>query len=243
MNYLSVEKLSKSYGEKVLFGNLNFGIDQGQKVAIVAKNGSGKTTLLNCLLDKEQYDEGRIVYRNGIRVSFMEQSENLPEESSINEVLLDHDLPELRAIKRYRNALANNDEKALEKSYQELSELNAWDIDSKVNQVLDKLELKNSESKIKTLSGGQKKRVALAKVILSEADFLILDEPTNHLDLDMIEWLEGYLSSSNTTILMVTHDRYFLEVVCNTIFELSDNTLYKYNGNFSYYLEKKAERE
>ena len=243
MNYLSVEKLSKSYGEKVLFGDLNFGIDQGQKVAIVAKNGSGKTTLLNCLLEKEDYDEGRIVYRNGIRVSFMEQSENLPEESSINEVLLDHDLPELRAIKRYRKALANNDDKALEQSYQELSELNAWDIESKVDQVLDKLELKNSESKIKTLSGGQKKRVALAKVILSEADFLILDEPTNHLDLDMIEWLEGYLSSSNATILMVTHDRYFLEVVCNAIFELSDKTLYKYNGNFSYYLEKKAERE
>ena len=139
MNYLSVEKLSKSYGEKVLFGDLNFGIDQGQKVAIVAKNGSGKTTLLNCLLEKEQYDEGRIVYRNGIRVSFMEQSENLPEESSINEVLLDHDLPELKAIKRYRKALANNDANALEKSYQELSELNAWDIESKVNQVLDEL--------------------------------------------------------------------------------------------------------
>ena len=156
---------------KVLFGDLNFGIDQGQKVAIVAKT-EVETTLLNCLLEKEDYDEGRIVYRNGIRVSFMEQSENLPEESSINEVLLDHDLPELKAIKRYRKALANNDDKALEKSYQELSELNAWDIESKVNQVLDKLELKNSENKIKTLSA-VKKRVALAKVILSEADFLI----------------------------------------------------------------------
>ncbi len=243
MNYLSVENLTKSFGDRILFSNLTFGINQGQKIAIVAKNGSGKTTLLKCLMNKESIDEGRIVYRNGIRVSFMEQSDKLNDEASIFEVLLDHDLPEIQAIKKYKTAQLNNDEEELHNCYTELSELNAWDIESKLNLILDKLDLKNPSQKIKTLSGGQRKRVTLAKVILSEADLLFLDEPTNHLDLDMIEWLESYLSGSNATILMVTHDRYFLEVVCDSIFELSNNTLYKYNGNFSYYLEKKADRE
>ena len=243
MNYLSVENLTKSFGERILFSKLNFGINQGQKIAIVAKNGSGKTTLLKCLMNKESIDEGRIVYRNGIRISFMEQTDQFDEESSIYEVLLDHDLPEIQAIKKYKEAEIKNDEVLLQKSYNELSELNAWDFESKLNLVITKLDIKNPEQKIKTLSGGQKKRIALAKVILSDADLLFLDEPTNHLDLDMIEWLESYLSSSNSTILMVTHDRYFLEVVCDAIFELSNETLFKYNGNFSYYLEKKAERE
>ena len=243
MNYLSVENLTKSFGERILFSKLNFGINQGQKIAIVAKNGSGKTTLLKCLMNRESIDEGRIVYRNGIRISFMEQTDQFDEESSIYEVLLDHDLPEIQAIKKYKEAEIKNDEVLLQKSYNELSELNAWDFESKLNLVITKLDIKNPEQKIKTLSGGQKKRIALAKVILSDADLLFLDEPTNHLDLDMIEWLESYLSSSNSTILMVTHDRYFLEVVCDAIFELSNETLFKYNGNFSYYLEKKAERE
>ncbi|MDG1841250.1 MAG: ABC-F family ATP-binding cassette domain-containing protein [Crocinitomicaceae bacterium] len=243
MNYLSVENLTKSFGERILFSKLTFGINQGQKIAIVAKNGSGKTTLLKCLMDRESIDEGRIVYRNGIRISFMEQSDKFDAESSIYEVLLDHDLPEMKAIKKYKEAEIKKDEILLQQSYNELSELNAWDFESKLNLVLTKLDIKNPEQKIKTLSGGQKKRIALAKVILSDADLLFLDEPTNHLDLDMIEWLESYLSSSNSTILMVTHDRYFLEVVCDAIFELSNKTLFKYNGNFSYYLEKKAERE
>ena len=243
MNYLSVENLTKSFGERILFSKLTFGINQGQKIAIVAKNGSGKTTLLKCLMDRESIDEGRIVYRNGIRISFMEQSDKFDAESSIYEVLLDHDLPEMKAIKKYKEAEIKKDERLLQQSYNELSELNAWDFESKLNLVLTKLDIKNPEQKINTLSGGQKKRIALAKVILSDADLLFLDEPTNHLDLDMIEWLESYLSSSNSTILMVTHDRYFLEVVCDAIFELSNKTLFKYNGNFSYYLEKKAERE
>ena len=243
MNYLSVENLTKSFGERILFSKLTFGINQGQKIAIVAKNGSGKTTLLKCLMDRESIDEGRIVYRNGIRISFMEQSDKFDIESSIYDVLLDHDLPEMKAIKKYKEAEIKKDETLLQQSYNELSELNAWDFESKLNLVLTKLDIKNPEQKIKTLSGGQKKRIALAKVILSDADLLFLDEPTNHLDLDMIEWLESYLSSSNSTILMVTHDRYFLEVVCDAIFELSNKTLFKYNGNFSYYLEKKAERE
>ncbi len=243
MNYLSVENLTKSFGDRVLFSDLNFGIDLGQKVAIVAKNGNGKTTLLRCLMNLEQYDEGRIVYRNDIRVAFMEQSENLEEEQTILEAVFSHDLPEIQACKKYNMAMASGDEEAINDSFQEMTDLHAWDIEVRVEQILSVLKLDNTSLKIGSLSGGQKKRVNLAKVLVSDADFLILDEPTNHLDLDMIEWLEEYLSKSRSTILMVTHDRYFLEVVCDTILEIEDKTIYKYKGNFSYYLEKKAERQ
>ena len=243
MNYLSVENLTKSFGDRVLFSDITFGIDQGQKVAIVAKNGSGKTTLLRCLMDVEQYDAGRIVYRNDIRIAFMEQSENLDDSHTIMEAVFAHDIPEIQAVKKYNLALKNNDEEALNECFQELTDLNAWDIEVKVTQILSVLKLDKTDLLIGSLSGGQKKRVALAKVLVSEADFLLLDEPTNHLDLDMIEWLEEYLSKSKSTILMVTHDRYFLEVVCDTILELEDKTLYRYKGNFSYFLEKKAERQ
>jgi len=227
----------------MLFSDITFGIDQGQKVAIVAKNGSGKTTLLRCLMDKEQYDSGRIVYRNDIRVAFMEQSENMDDEMTIMEAVFDHDLPEIQAVKKYNLAMKNQDDELLNECFQELTDLNAWDIEVKVAQILSVLKLDNTDVKVGSLSGGQKKRVNLAKVLVSEADFLILDEPTNHLDLDMIEWLEEYLSKSKSTILMVTHDRYFLEVVCDSILELEDKTLYRYKGNFSYFLEKKAERQ
>jgi ATP-binding cassette subfamily F protein uup len=243
MNYLSVENLTKSFGDRLLFADLTFGIDQGQKVSIVAKNGSGKTTLLRCLMDLEQIDSGRVVYRNDIRVAFMEQTENMDESQTILESIFDHDLPELKALKKYNEALIDNDQDKLNECYEELTELNAWDYEVRVNQILSVLKLTDSKRLIGSLSGGQKKRVALAKTLLSDADFMILDEPTNHLDLDMIEWLESYLSTSKSTLLMVTHDRYFLEVVCDTIFELADQTLYQYKGNFSYYLEKKAERE
>ena len=243
MNYLSVENLTKSFGDRVLFSDLTFGIDLGQKVAIVAKNGNGKTTLLRCLMDLEQYDEGRIVYRNDIRVAFMEQSENLDEEQTILEAVFSHDLPEIQACKKYNMAMASGDEDAINDSFQEMTDLHAWDIEVRVEQILSVLKLDNTSLKVGSLSGGQKKRVNLAKVLVSDADFLILDEPTNHLDLDMIEWLEEYLSKSRSTILMVTHDRYFLEVVCDTILEIEDKTIYKYKGNFSYYLEKKAERQ
>jgi ATP-binding cassette subfamily F protein uup len=243
MNYLSVENLTKSFGDRVLFSDLTFGIDLGQKVAIVAKNGNGKTTLLRCLMDLETYDEGRIVYRNDIRVAFMEQSENLDEDQTILEAVFSHDLPEIQACKKYNMAMASGDEDAINDSFQEMTDLHAWDIEVRVEQILSVLKLDDTGLKIGSLSGGQKKRVNLAKVLVSDADFLILDEPTNHLDLDMIEWLEEYLSKSRSTILMVTHDRYFLEVVCDTILEIEDKTIYKYKGNFSYYLEKKAERQ
>lgn len=243
MNYLSVENLTKSFGDKLIFSDLTFGIDQGQKVAIVAKNGTGKTTLLRCLMDLEPLDSGRVVYRNDIRIAFMQQTENLDENLTVLDAVLAHDLPELNAVRKYNEAMANNDEDAIANCYEELSELNAWDVEIRVSQILSVLKLENTKLLVKNLSGGQKKRVALAQVLIADADFLILDEPTNHLDLDMIEWLEEYLSKAKSTILMVTHDRYFLEVVCDTILELEDNTLYKYKGNFSYYLEKKAERQ
>ena len=243
MNFLSVENLTKSFGERMLFSNVSFGIDQGQKVAIVAKNGSGKTTLLNCLMEKEQYDEGKIVFRKDIKVAFMEQSENLPADQTIDEVIYDHESPKLRLIKTYNEALQKGDENKLGNLFQELTDMDAWDLEAKVNQLLSVFKLENATQLIKNLSGGQKKRVALIKVLLSDADFLFLDEPTNHLDLDMIEWLESHLSTSKSTILMVTHDRYFLEVVCDTIIELAEQSLFKYKGNFSYYLEKKAERQ
>jgi len=243
MNYLSVEELAKSYGERTLFQGLTFGIDQGQKAAIVAKNGNGKTTLLRCIMGMEAPDSGRIVFRNGIRVAYLEQTDLMPPKHTILEEVLNHDLPELNAIRNYSEALLTGNEKQLETAIQTLNELHAWDIESRVNQILSVLKLTDLTQTIGSLSGGQKKRVALAKVLIAEPDFIILDEPTNHLDLDMIEWLEEFLSKSSATLLMVTHDRYFLEVVCDTIFELENQTLFKYKGNFSYYLEKKAERE
>ena len=243
MNYLSVENLTKSFGDRVIFKDLTFGIDQGDKVAIVAKNGNGKTTLLRCLMNLETIDSGRIVYRNDIRVAFMQQTENLQDDHTILEAVFSHDLPELQIVKQYNQAMREGNEEAIHACYEKLTELNAWDMEVKVNQILSVLKLDNTDLLVGSLSGGQKKRVALAQVLVAEADFLILDEPTNHLDLDMIEWLEEYLSKSKSTILMVTHDRYFLEVVCDTIYELEDQTIYKYKGNFSYYLEKKAERQ
>ena len=243
MNFLSVENLTKTFGDRLIFEDLTFGIDQGQKAAIVAKNGKGKSTLLKCLLGSEPYDDGRVVFRNDIRVAYLEQAENLDESHTIIEEVFNHDLPKLRVVKEYNKAMKENDEKRIEELFVEISELNAWDTEVKVQQILSKLKLDDVDLPISVLSGGQKKRVALAKVLIAEPDFLILDEPTNHLDLDMIEWLEDYLGTSKSTILMVTHDRYFLEVVCDTILELEDHTIYKYKGNFSYYLEKKAERE
>lgn len=243
MNFLSVEALTKTYGDRTIFEGLTFGIDQGQKVALVAKNGSGKSTLLRCLIGEESYDDGRVVFRNDIQIGYLEQAEKLNPSNTIIEEVFDHDLPKLQVIKSYKEALRKNDEDEIARLFESISTLNAWDFEAKVEQVLTKLKFDDLDRSIANLSGGQKKRVALAKVLISEPDFLILDEPTNHLDLDMIEWLEDYLSASKSTILMVTHDRYFLEVIADTIIELEDETLYRYKGNFSYYLEKKAERE
>lgn len=244
MNYLSVENLTKSFGERVIFEDLTFGIDKGDKVAIVAKNGNGKSTLLKILCGDGTEDSGRIVYRKDIRVDYLEQAENFNPEHLIFDEVLATDTAENKAIKNYEKALQNpTDTEAYEKAFEEMNVTNAWDYEVKVNTILSQLKIEDKLQRIGALSGGQKKRVALAKILIAEPDLMILDEPTNHLDLDMIEWLESHLSRSKSAIIMVTHDRYFLEVVCNTIFELEDQQIYKYNGNFSYYLEKKAERQ
>jgi ATP-binding cassette subfamily F protein uup len=244
MNYLSVENLTKSFGAKVLFKDLTFGIDQGDKVAIVAKNGKGKSTLLKMICDIEEKDTGEIIFRKDIRVDYLEQAENFDGDIEIFAEVLSTKTPQTDAIALYDKAMLNPEDMDLyEVAFEQMNMTNAWDFEVKVNQVLAQLKLDNKHQKIAGLSGGQKKRLALAKILINEPDIMILDEPTNHLDLDMIEWLETFLSQSNSTIIMVTHDRYFLEVVCNTIYELEDETIYKYNGNFSYYLEKKAERE
>ena len=244
MNYLSVENLTKSFGVRVIFENLTFGIDKGDKVAIVAKNGQGKSTLLKILCGDGTEDSGRIVYRNGIKVEYLEQAENFNPKRRIIEEVLSADTEESKAIKAYQDALSNSeDTEAYNAAFEKMNALNAWDYEVKVNTILSQLKLDNPKQLIGELSGGQKKRLALAKILVVNPDIMILDEPTNHLDLDMIEWLEDYLAKADTTIIMVTHDRYFLEVVCNTIFELEDKTIYKYKGNFSYYLEKKADRQ
>lgn len=243
MNLLSVEKISKSFGEKSIFSEITFGIDKGQKIALVAKNGAGKTTLLNCLIGKDQVDEGRVVFRSDIAFDYMVQEEDFNASSTIQEVIMSGANVKLDLLSKYNQALEKGDQKSIELLSMKITEENAWDYDNRVHQILSVLGLHDMHAKIETLSGGQRKRISLAKVLLSEADILFLDEPTNHLDLNMIEWLENYLSNSNKTLLMVTHDRYFLEVVCDEILELDDATLYKYKGNFSYYLEKKAERE
>ena len=244
MNYLSVENLTKSFGVRVLFENLTFGIDKGDKVAIVAKNGAGKSTMLKILCDMEDKDSGNVIYRKDIRVDYLEQAENFDPNQDVFSEVLSADTPETQAIIAYEKALLDpEDSENYHIALENMNRVNAWDFEVKANQVLSQLKLDEKEAKIASLSGGQKKRLALAKILVNEPDIMILDEPTNHLDLDMIEWLETYLSQSQSTIIMVTHDRYFLEVVCNTIYELADETIYKYNGNFSYYLEKKAERQ
>ena len=244
MNYLSVENLTKSFGDRVIFQDLTFGIDKGDKVAIVAKNGQGKTTLLKILCGDGTEDSGRIVYRKDIRVDYLEQAEKFDDNVLVYDEVLSTSTQETDAISAYALALENPDDaEAYEKAFERMNALNAWDYEVRVNTILSRLKLEDHQQKLGELSGGQKKRVALAKILINEPDIMILDEPTNHLDLDMIEWLESHLSQSHSTIIMVTHDRYFLEVICNTIFELEDQTIYKYNGNFSYYLEKKAERQ
>ena len=244
MNYLSVENLTKSFGIRVLFNDITFGIEKGQKVAFIAKNGTGKSTFLNILAGKEGYDSGNVVFRKGIKVGILDQMPNFNESSSISEVLFDAESDQIKAILAYEKAIANpDDNEKMQIAFEQMDLLNAWDYEIRIKQVLGQLNIHDLNQNVGELSGGQKKRIALAQVLIDEPDFIILDEPTNHLDIEMIEWLEGYLTKENMTILMVTHDRYFLERVCNEIIELDDETLYKYKGNYSYYLEKKQERE
>ena len=242
MNVLSVENLEKSYGEKILFQNVTFGLDQGQKVALVAKNGAGKTTLIRCLCGMESADKGNIVFRKEQRVSWMEQTEDFDPNATVWDLIADNQHENHQLFFAYNQAIENNDTAEIDRLTDAITANNAWGVEAEIAKIVQILKL-NPKDRVGSLSGGQKKRISLAKVLLADADFFILDEPTNHLDLDMIEWLESYLSSTNATVFMVTHDRYFLESVCDVILELDEKNLYKYNGNFSYYLYKKAERQ
>jgi ATP-binding cassette subfamily F protein uup len=243
VNYLNVENISKAYGELVLFKNLSFSIHKDQKIAFVAKNGSGKTSILNILSGKDTPDEGQIVIRKGLRLAFLDQEPDLDKKLSIEETIFASEIPILKIIESYENALKNpEDTEAYQLAFDAMDRNNAWEFETQYKQILSQLKLDDLSIKVSTLSGGQKKRLALAQALLSKPDILILDEPTNHLDLEMIEWLEDYFSKTQQTLFMVTHDRYFLERVCNEIIELDHGQLYTYKGNYSYYLEKKEAR-
>ena len=243
MNLLSVENISKSYGELVLFEQLSFGVNKDQKIALIAKNGSGKTAILNILSGLDQPDQGMVNYRKDIKVSFLAQEPILAENSTIEQCILASDNEVLKVIANYEKALLDMDNTdGYQKAFDAMDRHAAWDFETQYQQILSKLKLDDLQLKVSALSGGQKKRVALANALLNKPDLLILDEPTNHLDLEMIEWLEVYFAKENITLFMVTHDRYFLERVCNEIVELDQGQLYTYKGNYAYYLEKKEAR-
>ena len=243
MNYLSVENISKSYGERVLFEDISFGINKDQKVAFVAKNGSGKTSILNMIAGLDTPDTGQIIRRKEISVAYLSQNDVLNPDLTIEETIFATENKILSIVNQYEKALKNlEDTEAYQKAFELMEQYNAWDFETQYTQILSKLKIDDLSQKVSSLSGGQKKRVSLAIVLIHKPDFLILDEPTNHLDLEMIEWLEAYFAKEKITLFMVTHDRYFLERVCNEIIELDEGAIYKYKGNYSYYLEKKEER-
>ena len=243
MNYLSVENISKSYGEKVLFEGVSFGINKDQKIAFVAKNGTGKTTILNIIVGSDTPDTGQIIFRKGIKIAYLSQVDTLDENLTIEESIFNSENKTLQIIKQYEDALKfPEDEDGYQKAFDQMDQNNAWDFETQYKQILSKLNLLDLSKKVGELSGGQKKRLSMAIVLLDKPDLLILDEPTNHLDLEMIEWLENFLRTEKITLFMVTHDRYFLERVCNEIIELDQGVLYRYNGNYSYFLQKKEHR-
>ena len=243
VNYLSVENISKSYGERVLFEDISFGINKDQKIAFVAKNGTGKTSILNIIAGLDSSDTGQIVSRKDISIAYLAQTDDLNPNLTIEETIFDTDNKILSIINQYEKALKKpEDADAYQAAFDLMDQNNAWDFETQYTQILSKFKLDNLSQKIGSLSGGQRKRLSLAIVLISKPDLLILDEPTNHLDLEMIEWLEDFFAKEKITLFMVTHDRYFLERVCDEILELDHGKIYKYKGNYSYYLEKKEER-
>ncbi|GAB4038723.1 ABC-F family ATP-binding cassette domain-containing protein [Spirosoma gilvum] len=243
MNYLSAENLTKSYGDRILFKNLTFGVNRGDKVAIVGANGSGKTTLLSILAGAIPPDAGIVSHRKDITIGYLDQQPDLNNALTVMEVVLAGESAQLDAVRAYELALAHDDHAALERAMVDMEKLEAWDYEAQIRQILGELGIHNVEQPVSSLSGGQRKRVALARVLIQNPDLLILDEPTNHLDLEAIEYLENFLNTNNGTLLMVSHDRYFLDRVCNQIAELDNGQLYTYKGNYAYFLEKKDERE
>ncbi|MFN3136729.1 MAG: ABC-F family ATP-binding cassette domain-containing protein [Allomuricauda sp.] len=243
MNLLTVENISKSYGELVLFSDISFGINKDQKIALIAKNGSGKTSILNIMSGKDTSETGQVTTRKGIKISFLEQEPDLNPNLTIEQTIFTTDNEILKVITAYEKAVENPDNTTqYQKAFEAMERLNAWDFETQYKQILFQLQLSDLNAKVSTLSGGQKKRLALANALLNKPDLLILDEPTNHLDLEMIEWLEAYFAKESITLFMVTHDRYFLDRVCNEILELDNNQLYTYKGNYSYYLNEKEAR-
>lgn len=243
LNYLSVENISKAYGERVLFENVSFGINKDQKIALIAKNGAGKSSLLKILIGQDTPDTGQVVSRKGLKIAFLSQEPALPEELTIEDYIFQEENPILKVIQQYEHALEHpEDEVAYQKAFEAMERHEAWDFETQYKQILFQLKLTNLHLPIKHLSGGQRKRLALANVLISKPDLIFLDEPTNHLDLEMIEWLENFFAKEKMTLFMVTHDRYFLERVCNEILELDEGTLYSYKGNYTYFLEKKQQR-
>ncbi|MFM7311135.1 MAG: ABC-F family ATP-binding cassette domain-containing protein [Flavobacteriales bacterium] len=242
-NYLSVENVSKSYGIHILFEGLTFGIEKGQKIALVARNGAGKSSLFRILAGLDSPDGGTVTFNREVRLGFLSQNHGLDDSTTILDNIFAADSPKTRAIAAYELAIQSNDADEMQRAHDAMDRHSAWDYEAHAREVLGRLDIHDLKRVVGTLSGGQKRRIALAKVLIEEPDLVLLDEPTNHLDLEMIEWLEEFLSRSNMTIFMITHDRYFLENITDEILELENKTLYRYKGNFSYYLEKKSERE
>lgn len=242
ISYLQVENLSKYWGESPLFDGISFSVSEGQKVALIAKNGAGKSTLMDIIAGLETPDSGKSTLSNDISIGYLRQNPDLNPEDTVLEAAFNSSGELIQAVKNYEKALEGHDPHFLDSAIERMNVLNAWDFELRIKQILTQLKITDVNQQIKFLSGGQKKRVALAHILIDEPDFLILDEPTNHLDFEMIEWLEKYLEKAKGTLFMVTHDRYFLDRVCNEIIELEDNTIYKYKGNYSYYVEKREER-
>ena len=240
--FLQGENLSKRWGELMLFENISFTVFEGQKVALIARNGTGKSTLLDLLAGKETPDSGKITVTNDIKIGYFEQIPKLNPAHTVLEEIFESENEKIKTVKEFELAVTHNDQAKVAEISSRMDELGAWDIEVEIKQILTEFKIDKLEQKIAELSGGQKKRVALAKILINKPDLLILDEPTNHLDLDMIEWLEAYLEKTKSTLLMVTHDRYFLDRVCNEIIEMEDNQIYRYMGNYAYFLEKRDER-
>ncbi len=240
--YLQIDNLTKSFGDLVLLENSSLGIAEGQRVGLIAKNGSGKTTLLNVIAGKEGYDSGNVVFRRDLRVGYLEQDPQYPAELTVLEACFHHGNSTVELIKEYERCMETEGHPGLDELLNRMDQEKAWEYEQKAKQILTQLKIRNFDQQVKQLSGGQLKRVALANTLITEPDFLILDEPTNHLDLDMTEWLEEYLRRTNLSLLMVTHDRYFLDRVCSEIVEIDNRQIYQYKGNYSYYLEKRQER-
>ena len=240
--YLQVDGLTKRIGDRMLFEHISFGIAEGQRVGLIAKNGTGKSTLLNIIGGKDGYDEGSVVFRRDLNVGYLEQAPSYPPDLTVIEACFSHGNAVTNLIREYENCMNTPGNPRLEEILDRMEREKAWDYENRAKQILSQLKIHSFNQKISTLSGGQLKRVALANVLITEPDLLILDEPTNHLDLDMTEWLEEYLNRGSLSLLMVTHDRYFLDRVCSEIIEIDNRQLYSYKGNYSYYLEKRQER-